>query len=145
MTVQAYIRALDVGAACGLRTFSGPSMTLWEAGSPWAGLAAVAAAGEVVADKLPFTPPRTDPPGLIARIVSGTLCGLALAARYDASKSIGAVCGAAGALLSTFAGYTVRRQLTVEFGWPDLPVALAEDALAFTMARTANARNDRAL
>jgi uncharacterized membrane protein len=145
MSLQAYLRALDVGAACGLRTLSGPAVTLWKGGSGWAWLAGAGELGELVADKLPSTPARTEPGPLIARIVSGGLCGAALCGRYDASRAVGAVCGAVGAIASAFAGYTIRRQLTVEFGWPDLPVAIAEDGLAFTMAFTANAGREDGL
>ena len=38
----------------------------------------VFAAVELVADQLPKAPSRTAPPGLIARIVLGALCGAAL-------------------------------------------------------------------
>jgi uncharacterized membrane protein len=139
MTVKAYLRALDVGAASGLRTFSGPAFTVWKSGSRWAPLVAVAAVGELIADKLPFTPARTQPGPLIGRMVCGGFCGAAVAGRFEGSRTVGAVCGAAGALASAFAGYTIRRQLTVDFGWPDAPVAIVEDALALLMAFTANA------
>jgi uncharacterized membrane protein len=38
------------------------------------------AIAELVADKLPKTPSRTSPPGLIARIVTGGLTGACVAA-----------------------------------------------------------------
>ena len=46
--------------------------------------------------KLPSAPSRTAPPGLIARIVLGALCGAALAAAGTQSIAIGAVLGCGG-------------------------------------------------
>jgi uncharacterized membrane protein len=139
MGTQAYLRALGVGASCGLRTFTAPAVTLWEGGSTWAGPVAVLAAVELVADKLPSMPSRTRPIGLGFRIASGAFCGATLAGRCDGSNIVGAVCGAAAAVAAAFAGYGIRRYLTVEIEWPDLPVALIEDAIAFFAARNANA------
>jgi len=67
------------------------------------------ALGELVADKLPRTPARTSPPGLIARIVLGGLCGVALATSAGASLVAAAAAGVAGALVGTFGGYNIRR------------------------------------
>ena len=52
---------------------------------------------ELIADKLPKTPPRTAPPGLIARIVFGGLCGVALAISAGGSLIIAAIVGVIGA------------------------------------------------
>jgi uncharacterized membrane protein len=95
----------------------------------WSGLVLLAAAGELVGDKLPFTPSRLGAPSLGARLVSGGLCGGVLAKRGDGSRALGIACGALGAVGSAWLGYTVRHALT-ERGLPDFAVALCEDGVA---------------
>ncbi len=88
------------------------------------------AVGELIGDKLPKTPPRTDLFPLIARASFGGAAGAALAAVAGRPLWMGVVAGAVGALFGTYAGFGVRRALTKGAGLPDLPIALAEDALA---------------
>ncbi len=95
----------------------------------------LAAAGEVVVDKLPATPSRLAPGPLAGRLISGSICGVVLARRGGKSPLLGAFLGAAGALFGAFGGYHARHALTTRVGLPDLPVALAEDALAVGVAR----------
>ncbi len=85
---------------------------------------------ELVADKLPNTPARTAPLGLFARIVFGSLCGVALATSAGGSLLVAAIVGAIGALVGTFAGYNVRKALVSRAHLPDFGVALAEDVIA---------------
>ena len=87
----------------------------------------ILALGELVADKLPFTPNRTAPGPLIGRIVTGALCGAALGVAGGGSLGAGVALGAIGAVAGTFGGYQVRHQLVKGAGLPDLVVALAED------------------
>ncbi len=91
----------------------------------------LAAAGELVGDKLPSAPARVAPLGLSGRIASGALCGAALSRSAREDTFTGAAFGALGAVVGAYVFYEVRRVLTQEEGMPDLPVALAEDALAF--------------
>jgi uncharacterized membrane protein len=126
MALETYLRSAGAGASAGLRTFTIAAATLNAVGSEWAGLAIFLAATELVFDKLPVTPSRLSPVGLSARILSGGICGAALAARGDA-------------VASAYTGYTIRRYFTKTLGWPDVPVALAEDGLAISIAREANA------
>src|SRR5258708_16670183 len=85
---------------------------------------------ELVADKLPNTAARTAPLGLFARIVFGSLCGVALATSAGGSLLVAAIVGAIGALVGTFAGYNVRKALVSRAHLPDFGVALAEDVIA---------------
>ncbi len=137
MTVSPYVRATVIGAVAGLRSFTAPAATLATGGSAWTGIVTALAAGECVADKLPFAPSRLLPPALVWRIVSGGWCGGALAVRGDASRVAGACAGALGALAASYAGYGLRRYLTKGVGLPDTPVALLEDAVAVSGARVA--------
>lgn len=94
-----------------------------------ANLLKIAAAGEVIGDKLPNTPARTQPGAVVGRMASGALCGAALGRSAGRGARSGAVVGALGAVVGSYAFYYLRRELT-QRGLPDLPVALAEDALA---------------
>lgn len=85
------------------------------------------AAGELVADKLPFTPPRTDVMSVIGRTGSGALVGAAIAAPEN--RTAAACAGAAGALAGTYGLYHLRRMATGR-GMPGWLAAVAEDALA---------------
>jgi uncharacterized membrane protein len=88
------------------------------------------ALGELVADKLPSAPSRTAPPGLIARIVLGAMCGAAVALAGAQSLAIGGVLGAAGGIAGAFGGYQVRTRLVKALKVPDFAIAILEDALA---------------
>jgi uncharacterized membrane protein len=90
----------------------------------------VAAAGELVGDKLPATPDRIEPGPLSGRALSGALCGAALGRAARREVATGALVGALGAVAGAYAFYNLRRVLTHDQGLPDLAVALAEDALA---------------
>jgi len=139
MAWTTYLRAATAGASAGLRTLTAPAVTLAAAGNQWAWLVGAAAAGELVMDKLPATPSRLRPVGLGGRIVSGGFCGAALALRDEEAPWLrGALCGALAAVAAAFAGNRWRKA-AADRGWPDLPAALAEDALALLSARAANA------
>lgn len=87
------------------------------------------AIGELIADKLPKTPSRKAPPGFIARLVTGSLCGAAIGAASHGMTG-GLVAGLIGAVAGTLAGYEVRTRLVRATGGKDLPIALLEDAVA---------------
>ena len=87
--------AFLIGLFAGLRALTAPAATAWAAHLGWLKLQGVLAligstpsvaiftilaVLELVADKLPKTPSRTSPPGLIARIVMGGLTGACVAA-----------------------------------------------------------------
>lgn len=147
-------RALLLGAISGMRSLMGAALLSSEIahrhrraleGTPLAPLAnenvaktlSVLSAGEVLADKLPFVPSRTDPGPLAGRALFGALAGAALCAEERESIAAGAVVGAAAAVAATFGAYHLRRWLTKRVGLPDTVVALAEDSLAYTLGRQA--------
>jgi uncharacterized membrane protein len=129
MANTAYLRALGIGAVAGLRTFTAPAATLGIDRHLWSGAVMFLAAGELVADKLPFMPSRLRPGGLGARLISGGLCGRALARRYQGSGTIGLLLGALAAGGSAWSGHAIRHELA-ERGVPDFLVAICEDSLA---------------
>ena len=139
-----------LGVVCGLRSMMGPAAVCWGARLGWLHfhgtkfafihnpitlvVFTLFALGELVADKLPKTPARTSPPGLIARIVFGAACAGALALSAGGGAGVAAALGAAGAIAGTYGGYSVRRSLTADGKLPDLPVALVEDIIAIAGA-----------
>ncbi len=85
---------------------------------------------ELVADKLPRTPSRTAPLGLIARIVMGGLTGACIAAGGAQGILLGVLLGAIGGVAGCFAGYQARTRIVKVLGVPDIYVALVEDLVA---------------
>ena len=83
--------------------------------------------GERFADKLPKTPNRTAPGPLLVRVVMGGLVGAIVAAGLNGSEFEGIILGVGGALIGTFGGFLVRREVVLRFGSKDWPVALVED------------------
>ncbi|MFG1465173.1 DUF4126 family protein [Xanthobacter sp. DSM 24535] len=135
---------LLTGILCGLRTMTPLAMVSWAAwlglldlGGSWlaflaSGIAVAVlslfALGELVADKLPFTPSRKVPMQFGARIVSGAVCGAALAMPAGAALA-GIALGVVGAVIGTYGGAAVRGRLAARLGY-DLPAALIEDVIA---------------
>jgi len=135
--------AFLLGACAGPRTSAPLAIASWAArlgwidvkGSPLAFLASPRAVsmttpmalGELVVDKLPSTPSRTQAVGVAARVASGAVSGAALAGGRSPRA---ALAGAAGALVATYVGHSLRTQTAKAFG-RDFPVAAVEDLLAF--------------
>jgi uncharacterized membrane protein len=140
MRTNAVLRAFALGATCGLRSMTGPAVVRWRAHDPLRLGFAALAAGELIADKLPATPPRTIPPALIFRALSGGFSGYWLARSLAAEGGSGALAGALGALAGAYAGMAVRSTIVRASGLPDSLVALAEDAVALGGAVAATAK-----
>jgi uncharacterized membrane protein len=95
----------------------------------------VLAVVEIIYDKLPKTPSRTAPPGLIARVVMGAFMGACVAMACDQGLTRGAILGIAGALVGTFGGHQVRMRLVKALGTASQSalsdrVAVVEDLVA---------------
>jgi uncharacterized membrane protein len=90
--------------------------------------------GEVIGDKLPKTPSRLEPGGVISRLVVGALAGGLLGRRHGASIRIGATTGMAAAFTGTHAGARWRAIAAGKLGGHDVPGALAEDVVVATLA-----------
>jgi uncharacterized membrane protein len=136
--------AFLMGCVCGLRSMTAPAVVAWGAHLGWlhlqGGLLAFFAhkislvifsgfaIGELIADKLPFIPARTQVGPLAVRVIFGALCGAALCISGAASPLVGALLGAVGGVSGAFAGYAYRRRLASVA--PDLVLALIEDLVA---------------
>jgi uncharacterized membrane protein len=135
-----------LGCITGLRSLTAPAVVCWAAHFGWLHLSGtklgfmshplalmlftLLAFIELITDKLPKTPARTAPPGLIARIVFGGLCAMALAISVGGSVIVAATVGIIGALVGTFGGYNIRHALVTRAHLPDFAVALVEDVIA---------------
>jgi uncharacterized membrane protein len=142
---QALLLPFLIGVIAGLRSLTAPAVVAWAANRHWLDLHnsplafmgstaavavfTVAALGELVVEKLPSIPSRTEFPGLIGRSVLGGLSGASIAAAGAQSIALGAVAGAAGGIAGAFAGYEVRTRLVRALEVPDFVIALLEDAV----------------
>jgi uncharacterized membrane protein len=123
------LAAVAWGARLGWLHLDGTPLTFLGS-APAAYLLTALMLAELVADKLPRTPSRTQPGPFIGRIVTGGLAGAALLGGTGGLLALGALLGALGAVAGTLGGYKARTGLVRMLGVPDYVVALAEDAVA---------------
>ncbi|MEV1287443.1 hypothetical protein [Micromonospora sp. NPDC049679] len=142
------LRAAVLGAATGGRSMTGLSAVAlttppgtrptWVArlGGPWGRrVTAMAAAGEMLADKTPRVPSRLAPPVLAERIIMGVVSAAALARRDGVRPALPVVFAVAAVVGASLAGvrwrtYAQRR------GW-GMAGAVAEDVLTVGLAAAA--------
>ena len=148
--VVAHVAPALLGVSTGLRSFTPLAVTAWFAHlgklpveGTWAswiahpaavGLLTAAAAGESIGDKLPNTPNRTAPLGLIGRLTLGGLVGAIIATAFRRPLAGGIALGALGSAAGTYGGFYLRRGLTQGAGLNDIPVAISGDAAAVALA-----------
>ena len=94
------------------------------------GVFSVLALAELVADKLPQTPNRTDAIGLVARILTGAFTGACVASSAGGAVLLGGILGAAGGVAGAFGGYAARKRLVQAFKTKGVFIALLEDVIA---------------
>ena len=141
-------RQVGLGFVSGLRSMTGPASVARAArdgrisvegtrlsflSSPRvAKVLTVLQAGELVGDKTPFIPGRTSLPPLLGRAGSGALVGAAVS---EGRRPVaGALLGAGAAVAGAFIGERLRAVLGEKTGAPDPLLAVAEDAVALTVA-----------
>jgi len=143
---RAMATAVGIGVVAGLRSMTAPAVTVLAVQQRWVASpgrrftwmkndkavagAWLAAAGEWVVDKLPATPNRTEPAGLAARFVTGASSAALLCGRDRKSAVQAALLGGVAAIGAAFAGYQLRSRLRRKLNVSDLPIAIAEDAIA---------------
>lgn len=149
--VLSWIVAIPLlGWATGLRTMTPMAALSWFAylgylpvGGTWAfwlarpvtvGVFTLLALGELVGDKLPFTPNRTAMGPLAARLVFGGLAGAIVATVLRGPGMEGVVLGLVGAAVGAFAGFVTRRDLVQKVGCRDWHIAVVEDLFAIGCA-----------
>jgi uncharacterized membrane protein len=140
------VLAFAIGVVAGLRSLTAPAAVCWAAQIGWidlrqsplsfmgsaitADIFGLLAIGELIMDKLPFTPSRLKPGPLIGRLLLGGLAGATVLSANSPSYILGGVLGAIGGLAGAFAGYQARVGAVKTLRLPDLVVALTEDAIA---------------
>lgn len=145
---MAFLLTFLLGSVDGLRSLTPPALVCWAAHFGWLHFAGTRlafvhrrstlivftalAVAELIADKLPNTPPRTASLGLSARLVLGGACGLAIAISAGMSLFFSAMLASIGALVGAFAGYYSRRFIVLKVHVPDFVVAMTEDMIAIT-------------
>jgi uncharacterized membrane protein len=149
---SALVRPLLLGIVTGLRSQLGVAVLAWSApasardtralrllrSTPGRAVAGLAAAGEIVGDKLPSTPSRLSPMALGARLATGAAVGaLAVGTTDKRTVAIAGAIGVAGAAAGSYAGAAYRKALPAQTHTPDLPWAVLEDAVAAGLAATA--------
>lgn len=146
MGAEIYQRALLLGVVAGLRSLlpialllqsnegdieEPDTLTARVANSPNAKtIASLVSLAEVVGDKLPFAPSRLKPGPFVGRLASGAIAGALFCRRYNQPLVSGALLGATGAALGTFAGYVSRTLLANGTPIPDFIWAALEDSAA---------------
>lgn len=147
MAILTWLVAIPMlGMVTGMRTMMGMAVLCWfaylghlpveDTWAFWAGklvtaiVFTVLAAGELVGDKLPKTPNRTDPGPLGARVVFAGLIGAIVATALGGSTIEGVILCVGGALIGAFGGFLIRRELVLQLGGKDWPVAVLEDVIA---------------
>jgi uncharacterized membrane protein/uncharacterized protein (UPF0548 family) len=149
MRRDALLNTVGFGVLAGMRSFSAPAFLSHQlaqqpvdapkgrvhalASERNSRVLAVLAAGELIADKLPWIPARTAPPSLVARALSGALAGAAVAAPHRRMTVGRALLGAAAAVASSFAFYKLRQVATRDWGVPNVVAGLVEDAVALAL------------
>jgi uncharacterized membrane protein len=144
------LHALGIGFCAGLRSMVTPALVAWAAHLDWlplrgtplgfmatplmVGIFSLLAILELIADLRPSTPARTGAVGLIARIITGGLCGACIYEASGSSLAMGAVLGIAGALIGAYGGYYTRRGLVRGLNVKDALIAIPEDMIAIGLA-----------
>ena len=99
------------------------------------------AAGELVGDKLPFTPDRTDIGPMLGRLAAGAIVGATIGALTDRPRLQTALVGALAAAAGTQLGFRGRRRLIAATS--PIAAALIEDAALFSIVALGIAALDR--
>ncbi len=141
-----YLLVLLLGVCTGLRTMTPIAVICWfayEKGAfepllmltgwrnfvsylPSVVVFTVFAVGEYFGDKLPNTPSRKAPIGLLGRTAFGIFVGVLIAPRVGGHHYLKGITGGIGALLGTYGGWWLRTKLATRVG-KDWPIANLED------------------
>jgi uncharacterized membrane protein len=123
-------RIVVLGALSGMRSMAG----LATLALPRPGLArpvlALAAAGEMIADKTPMVGDRIDALPLAGRAIMGATAGTLIAREQHQNALFGAILGAAAALVAAHLAYHGRKRLPVS----SIAGGLLEDSLVIAIA-----------
>ena len=139
-------QVLGIGFLAGMRTTSAPAITSqilshhhskrlvhsplnFMQSKTVANVLTVLSVSEVIADKLPTTPNRTQLSGVFFRGLSGALAGASIYKASGNNVIAGSVLGAASAVASTFISFTVRKNIVKSTKVFDPIIGAIEDAI----------------
>jgi uncharacterized membrane protein len=139
-------QVIGIGALAGMRTTAGPAISSqilshhhskrlersplnFMQSKTVANVLTALSVTEVIADKLPTTPNRTQPMGVIFRGLSGALAGASIYKASGNNPLIGSLLGATAAVASTFACYTLRKNIVKSTAILDPIIGAVEDAI----------------
>ena len=141
LRLDRWARILGLAATSGLRCSAGPAFATGPVGGAGVRrLAGLAVTAELVCDKLPGMRNRTDPPGLVARAVSGAFVAATLT-RRGRGRIAAALVGAGVAVAAAFVSIRLRAALTRALGGgarANAAAGLLEDALVIGLGRRLN-------
>jgi uncharacterized membrane protein len=146
-----FIQALSVGALAGMRTAAAPvivshilsqspshqledSSLAFMQSKTTATILKVVALGELIIDKMPFTPDRINNNGVGGRMMSGALAGATLYKAKGGTMAAGALVGAVSACAATFISFFLRKSLVKATNIYDPIVGAIEDALVIALS-----------
>ncbi len=154
--LEVYSGAALMGALAGMRSMAGPAFVgqlarrgaLTEVTGPlslvtksgFAPTSGLLALGELVADKLPFTPNRTAVGPLLGRALTGGISGAVVCSAKRRSALAGALIGATAAIGAAYGAYYLRKRAGEKLHVPDAMIALGEDALVAGLGSMLTAR-----
>jgi len=139
-------KVISLGTLAGMRTMSAPVITThvlsrhpskkleksplrFMQSSTVATVLKVLSVTELIADKLPSTPNRTEPAGVAARCLSGALTGATIYKAIGGKALTGAVIGGAAAIAATYGSYHMRKSIGKANHIADPVIGAIEDAL----------------
>ena len=156
MDLKALGKAALIGAVAGMRSLSAPALVAGRYSGRSNSLPAKAlgllengtlrtslnllAAGELIGDKLPFAPARTEFAPQAFRFVSGAVCGAVIADEADEEPILGALVGGIAAIAACHAAYHIRKAIDERTGLPDAVTAVGEDAIVYALGSIATGR-----
>ncbi|MBD1392205.1 DUF4126 family protein [Mucilaginibacter glaciei] len=146
---KAFKQAVGLGIIAGARTFMAPAVishmysrhpSRYLEHTPFEFMQTISASkvfkvlalGELVGDKLPNAPNRTDFPGLIGRTVAGIWVGASVYKAHRKKAFVGGLIGGASALAATFGCFFLRDALGKKTNIPDPIIGAVEDVMTIT-------------
>jgi uncharacterized membrane protein len=130
-------RIVVFGALTGMRSMAGLAMLALPHPGVTRRVTALAAVGEMIADKTPLVGDRVDALPLAGRAVIGALAGALIAREEEQNALLGGMVGSAAALVAAHLAYHGRKRLPA----PSFAGGLLEDGLVIALgARYAQAR-----
>ncbi len=130
MTDSTLTRIVALGGLSGMRSMAGIAALAWSRPGIARSLTALAAAGEMVADKTPFVGDRIDPLPLSGRALMGALVGVLVAGEQGENRLAGGLLGAGTAVAAAHLAYRARKRLPMS----GVAGGLLEDGVALALA-----------